>query len=134
MSKPTTGTQPRTRNARGKGDFVYIFTNRTKEEIMATNGSHTLKDLPGAHHLLTQFGLKVPTNGLTLNAISAALFEFTTTAPSITTLQSEVLKALFVVLENATLPHGRQEDEPRTLPHALTGKNGSNHRTPGVSS
>ena len=81
-----------------------------------------LKDLPGGHHLLTQFSLKVPTNGLTLNAISAALFEFTTMAPSITPLQSEVLKALFVALENAIPPHRHQEGEPWTLPHVLTEK------------
>ena len=115
MSKPPIGTQPRTRNAKSKGDFSYIFTNRSKSEILATNGSHTLKDLPGAHHLLTQFGLKVPSNGITLNAISAALFEFTTMA------HADILKALFVALDNA-IQTREQEKGPQTLSHALSEK------------
>ena len=70
-----------------------------------------LKELPEAQHLLSQFGLNIPSLGtpIPLPAISAALLEFITTAPSLTPLHSDILKPLFVVLNTAVTSQAEAE-------------------------
>jgi hypothetical protein len=97
MSQPPTRSQPKIRNAKASG---YIFTNKSIYETLSTASPQPLKELPDAQYLLAQFSLNIPSHRIPLPAISAALLEFITTAPSLTQLQSDILKALFVVLNN----------------------------------
>ena len=105
-SRAPNGTQPRTRTSKAKGDSFYIFTDRTKAEIQALEGSQNVKDLPSAHQLLSKYGLKIPTTGISLQTISLALLEFTLTVPSLTTLQTDILRAIHTILDDVL--HARE--------------------------
>jgi hypothetical protein len=118
MSKPPTGIQPKTRNAKSKADSRYIFNNKTAPEILETTGQQLLKPLPEAHCLLAQYSLNIPDHGISLLAIFTALLEFTSMGLSLTPLISDILRAIHVALDHAisaqTLDEGPQT---RSLSH-----------------
>ena len=108
-SNPRSGShwQLRTRSNKGKGDHIYIFSNKTKSEILAANG---YKDVPGAHLLLAQFGLD--SKGPKRRNIYSHNIRGT-----LSPLRSEILKALYVVLDNAIQTQAQEALAPDTHAH-----------------
>ncbi|KAG8218121.1 hypothetical protein J3R82DRAFT_3651 [Butyriboletus roseoflavus] len=99
-SRTPTGTQLHTRNTKTKGDYGYILSNRKHAEILITTDPPLPKSPPEAHCTLSQFGLKIPTHGLTIQSISDAILEFFTIPPSLIPLHKEILKAVSTTLDN----------------------------------
>ena len=99
-----------------------MFTNKSIPETLSTAGPQPLKELPEAQHLLSQFGLNVPSLGTPdpLPAISTALLEFITMAPSLIPLHSDILKALFVTLNAAITSQAQAQDEAKKGPQTAT--------------
>ena len=112
MSRSTNGSQAptRTRSTKTKGEF--IFSDRPRVDIVGPDMAQCNIKPEKAYQTVSKYGLKFPEGGLTHKDIAKSILEFMVTAPSLTQLHQEILRALSMTLDHTGKSY-LPTDEPR---------------------
>ncbi|KAH7917776.1 hypothetical protein BV22DRAFT_1131056 [Leucogyrophana mollusca] len=104
MSQPQSQTVP-TRSSSRRDTAQPLFAQlRARSDLIANSNQQSIvKSAISAKKFLYEKGFHIPAAGITIETLSTALLEFSTTAPNLSALHVDTIRAIAILLEEACL-------------------------------